>query len=266
MRHASPTILICLALTLSGAAHADELSNANQLLVQKKYPEALQLFGKLAKAGNAEAQLRLGEMYWYGEGVALDRAKGDALFAQAAAAGNQEAQAASTLSGKRSARSGDIAYWSAQYDGSDLKTGKFACKAPVIPAVSIRNSDIKDTTEAINTWSTCHNGFANHVAEALPPGKAIPADVLVLMSEQEVEQAKVHLDKVYSRVLAGAKVEADAIMAQRDAWNTATAAYVAKTNEAIAERTRQTKIEMEQSERTRQHSQAAYTSPPPRTK
>ncbi len=86
--------LLCLACAVGGNAAADELADANQALQQKNYTVALTLFSKLANNNNREAQLRLGEMYWYGEGAPLDRAKGDALFAQAAAAGDPGAVAA----------------------------------------------------------------------------------------------------------------------------------------------------------------------------
>jgi uncharacterized protein len=247
---------LALLLSLSGMARADELADANALLAKKAYPQALQLFTKLANAGNSEAQLRLGEMYWYGEGVGLDRAKGDALFAQAAAKGLPEAQAATRLSAQRAARMADIAHWSARYDGAELRSGTFECKAPPIPAQSTEQKDIKATTEALNHWSACYNGFVANVAAAMPPGKAIPADVAELMSEAELSQAREHLDKVYARVLADAKKDADATLARRDAWHRATASYAAKTNESVEARTRQAALNKEREDFERNNMRA----------
>ncbi len=124
--------LFCLACVVGGSAHADELADANLALQQKNYPVAVKLFGKLAAGNNSEAQLRLGEMYWYGEGVAIDRSKADTLFAQAAARGNQDAIAATKLSGQRAARGADIALWTGGYTGAELRSGKLACKTPAI--------------------------------------------------------------------------------------------------------------------------------------
>ena len=87
-------IVFCLTLLLAGAACADELADANALFQKKAYPQALQLYTKLANAGNAEAQLHLGEMYWYGEAGAIDEAKADAWFRKSAAKGNKTAAAA----------------------------------------------------------------------------------------------------------------------------------------------------------------------------
>jgi TPR repeat protein len=244
VRQASRIALLCLALAAAaGAARADDLADANQLLSQKKYPQALQMFSKLADAGHAEAQLRLGEMYWYGEGVGVDRAKGDALFAKAAAQGHQGAVAATALSGQRAARGSEIAKWTGLYDGAELRTGAFACKTPVIPAESISNADIKAKATEIDHWVDCHNGFVRNVQSALPAGKAIPEDVLVLMNETEITQARLHLEQVYARVLAAAQSDADAVLAKREAWSVATLANMAKSREQHDARTRQTLAE-----------------------
>lgn len=245
------SLLFVLALSLSAHVAADELSDANRALAARSYPEALQQFTKLAKAGNAEAQLRLGEMYWYGEGVALDRARGDALFAQAAAGGNQEAVAAQALSARRARQAADIAYWTGGYDGADMTAGKYQCAAPAIPAVSRTNADIKATNAAIGAWQACHNGFADNLNSALPPGKRIPPDIAVVMSEQETQQAKAHLDKVYGGIMDRVQAGATAIMAQRAKWEAATLASAEEQNRATEVLVRQAKVELENSERVR---------------
>ncbi|MEJ7807750.1 MAG: sel1 repeat family protein, partial [Telluria sp.] len=125
--------LICIAWAVASSASASELGDANQALQQKNYRVALELFGKLAATNHREAQLRLGEMYWYGEGVPTDRTKADALFAQAAASGDPAAVAATKLSARRAAQADDIALWTGGYTGAELRSGQFDCKAPAIP-------------------------------------------------------------------------------------------------------------------------------------
>lgn len=240
-------LAILLAFSLSGAAIADDMADANQALLAKSYPRAVQLYTQLATAGNNEARLRLGEMYWYGEGVAVDRARADALFAQAAAGGNTAAASAITLTPRRAQRSADIAYWTAKYDGADLRAGKFDCAAPAIPAVSKDNKEINKMAAAINAWNECYKGFIGNIADASPAGKRIPADVLELMTEAEVQQAIVHLDKVYAATLADAKGKALPFLAQRDAWQQATIGYVTESNK-VAELSKQwLKAELEMS-------------------
>lgn len=253
---------ICvLLLVLSGAAMADDLADAEKALAAKAYPQALQVFGKLAAAGNPQAQLRLGEMYWYGEGVALDRAKGDALFAQAAASGNPDAVAARKLSAQRASNGTAIAYWTGGYDGADLTAGKYNCVAPAIPAVSNTNVEIKATNEAVVQWRQCYNEFVANLNAGLPAGKRIPAEVVVVMSEPETQQARAHIEKVYGTVLGKAQADADAVMARHAAWQIATTASVDAQNRMAEERTKQFLIEQDIAERARQAARAAVPMP-----
>ncbi len=79
----------------------------------------------------------------------------------------------------------------------------------------------------------------------MPPGKAIPGDVLELMSEQELAQARQHLTTVYDRVIAAARADSTAFIAQRDAWQAATASYVREENDRVAQRTAAAKRDLE---------------------
>ena len=246
--------LLCLACVVGGSAAADELADANQALQQKNYPVALKLFGKLAAASNSEAQLRLGEMHWYGEGAPLDRAKADALFAQAAASGNLAAVAATKLSGQRAAHAADIALWTGGYTGAELRAGNFDCKAPVIPATrSTGNEEIKRVGADISAWATCYNAFVANMTSLMPPGKAIPPHILEVMSEQELAQSKEHLDNVYKRVIAAVKTDAEPLIARRTKWETDTADYVKMENELIRQRTLAAERELELRDATRLH-------------
>ena len=256
------SLIFCVALACCGSALADELADANKALGAKAYPQALQLYGKLASAGNAEAQLRLGEMYWYGEGVALDRAKGDALFAQAAAGGNAEAAAARSLSAQRAQRSAGIAWWTSGYDGADLTAGAYHCPAPVIAPVSKTNEEIKATNAAIAAWRSCYDAFAAHLDAALPPGKMVPADVAMVMSEAETQQARAHLDRVYAAVLNKAQADAKAIMAQRGAWETATLAFAGEQKKLSDARTLQSRLLLEEQSRNMMNARS-FAKPPP---
>lgn len=255
-------VIFCVVLALGGAAMADELGDANAALTAKAYPRALQLYSKLASAGNAEAQLRLGEMYWYGEGVALDRSRGDALFVQAAAGGNKEAAAATSLSARRAQHGAQIAYWTSGYDGADLSAGKYACVAPTLPAVSTTNADIQATNQAMTAWRTCYDGFTENLAAALPAGTRIPPEVAVLMSEDETQQARKHLDKVYREVMVKAQAGAATTLAQHDKWEAATMAAVAELNRTAEQRAKQIKLDLELQARVRSNSQALDRSVP----
>jgi TPR repeat protein len=224
-------VLPLLAVFLYGSVLAGDLSEANKLLEAKSYPQAIQLLTRAADAGDAGAQLRLGQMYWYGEGVQVDRARADALFAKAAAAGNAEATTALGMTAARARHAADIDFWTTRYDGADLKAGKFACQRPTIPLKSTTNEEIGATNAAMESWRTCYNGFVDNLADAMPPGKRIPAEVADLLTDAEMEQAKAHLDQVYKRVLDDARAGAARTMADHASWEKSTAAFVKAEND-----------------------------------
>lgn len=258
-------LVLAVALSVSGAAFADDLADANKALETKSYAQALQLFSKLAAAGNAEARFRLGEMYWYGQGVPADRAKGDALFAQAASGGIAEASKALARSARRAERSADIAYWTEKYDGADLTSGKYRCDRPAIPAVSKSNSDIAATNAAYNAWAACYNGFVANLGDAMPPGKRVPGDIVELMSDAEIEQARAHLDRVYASVAGREQAHASALVAQHGAWEKATVAFVDDANKQAKVRKdmQKAQLELDMHQRAGRPAQANPPPPPP---
>jgi hypothetical protein len=68
------------------------VKQANALYSQRNYAQALALYQKAAAQGNAEAEERIGELYWYGLGVSHDNAQATAWFQKAAALGNALAE------------------------------------------------------------------------------------------------------------------------------------------------------------------------------
>jgi len=224
--------LLCVALlAATGFAAADELADANRLLVTKEYGKALPIYQHLAEAGNADAQFHLGEMYWFGDGTAPDLDKAVQWFQKSAAAGNADAAVSLVSLKRRETHGNEIVYWTSTYQGEDLLSGKFECKTPTLPQVSMSNDDMKAVRASIKDWHECYNGFVANVNTVLPPGKAIPADVLDMMTPAEAQQAQRHLDQVYNKVIANARRNADAFTAQENAWVEQTERYVSRENE-----------------------------------
>jgi TPR repeat protein len=249
--------IFCLALLAAGGALAEDLGDVNKLLDAKAYPQAIAMLVRLSDAGNASAQLRLGQMYWYGEGTAVDRARADALFAKAAAAGNQDAAGAMGLTAARQQHLADIEYWTAKYDGADLTSGAFNCPAPALPERSTTNEAIKATTDAVSGWKTCYNGFVRNLGDAMPAGKRIPAAVADVMTDVELERAKAHLGEVYGRAAASAKAGADRTLAAFASWQKSTDDYVHEQNAA---RAMQARDEVER--RLKTEAAAVHPAPP----
>jgi hypothetical protein len=225
--------LFCVSLLLCGAAHADELADANALFAKKAYPQALQLYTRLANAGNVEAQRHLGEMYWYGEAGAIDNARADGWFRKAAAKGDQVAIAALDIMKQRETRRADIDYWISRYDGADLKSGQFRCPAPRIPAVSKQNEEIKSVAAKVEAWQDCYNAFVVNLNNAAPLAKRIPADLAKLMNEAETAQATAYLDDLHQRIAEDARISAKLVLADFAVWRSATQAYVDEHNAIV---------------------------------
>ncbi|WP_426176197.1 tetratricopeptide repeat protein [Massilia sp. TWR1-2-2] len=197
------------------------------------FPQALQLYTKLANAGNAEAQLHLGEMYWYGEAGAIDLVKADAWFKKSSAKGNKTAAASLEVMKKRELRRADIDYWVSKYDGADLKAGKFRCPAPRIPAISKANDEINSVAAAMTTWQDCNNGFVANLNASAPLTTRIPEDISKLLNKQELEAATAYLGEVHTRMGADASISAKLVLADYDAWRAATDKFVKEHNELV---------------------------------
>ena len=227
--------LFCLSLLLSAAVYADDLADANALFAKKSYPQALQMYTKLANAGNAEAQLHMGEMYLYGEAGSVDLPKAESWFKKSAAKGNKTAIAALEMMKQREVRKADIEYWMSKYDGAELKSGKFRCPTPRIPSISKQNDEINAVGAKLEAWQTCYNGFVENLNASKPLTKLIPKDVANLLTKEEMATATAHLEAVYSRIAEEARVSSKLVMADLSAWRSATDAYVSDYNKMMSD-------------------------------
>lgn len=222
------SLLVCGA-----AAAADSIADANALFAKKSYPEAIQAYTKLANAGSAEAQLHLGEMHLYGEAGAVDLVKAKEWFKKSAAKGNKTAIAALEMMDRRDKRRADIEYWTSGYDGSELKSGKYRCVAPRIPAMSKQNDEIEAVGAKVAAWQDCYNAFVGNLNASSPLTKLIPKDIANLLTKDENEQASKHLAQVQANLSAEAQVSSKLLLADFAVWRDATDKYVTEHNAMI---------------------------------
>jgi TPR repeat protein len=61
--------LFFFSLTALATAESQEFNDAQMAYIKNNYAKALPIFRSLAKEGNAHAQLNLGIMYYFGQGV-----------------------------------------------------------------------------------------------------------------------------------------------------------------------------------------------------
>lgn len=259
MKRSIAALLLCLAFS---SAYADDLAEASKAFDAKSYDIALRIYTRLANNGNPVAQFKLGEMVWYGEGTAPDLAKATELFKKSAAAGNADAANALNVIKQREARAADITYWTTTYNGADIRTAT-TCPAPVIPAVSKTNSEIRDVSASVAKWRECYNGAVDKLGAVLPAGKAIPADVATLMNEQEFAGTTARLDTLYTGIASEQSRSAKQTMEQYERWTEATQKYAAEHNKAVEGRNMAMKDEIEAMKR--QFERGNIVMPPPRT-
>jgi hypothetical protein len=203
---------------LAGAACADELADGIKAWETRDFATAQRIFSKLANAGNPEAQLLLGEMYGFGEGVPEDRALAERWIGQARAGGHKDAAASLDSIRQRAARKADIARYVSGFDGAELSLSKFGCVTPVLPEVSRSADEIKTTDAAIKQWRACYERFGTHLAAQMPAEKAIPPEVARLMNLPELERARGAMDKAYAAAADNASREALAFSGASEAW------------------------------------------------
>jgi hypothetical protein len=251
-------------LLVSSAAMADDLADADKFLMAKEYGKALPLYTRLANAGNADAQFRLGEMTWYGDGTPQDLQAAHRWFEKSAAAGNADARAAIAALDRRTTRGGEIGYWMKEYKGDDLRSGNLECKPPVVPAVSKTNEDVAATRKSIEGWQACYNGFVANFNATAPVAKRIPADVLDMMTPQEIEGARIHIEAVYRDTLAQAQREANAVRTQQAQWEAATERFVKEENARLERgNAEQTRLAIDSQRRNNDYAILNRREPPP---
>lgn len=211
----------CIALAFGGAL-ANDIASANKLHEARDYAGALQIFAKLAQAGNVEAQLQLGDMYGFGDGTPENHAEAAKWLNLAVAAGNKDAAATLQVLKDRAERKAQIAHYADMYDGADVQLNALGCVPPTIPAMSNNKKQILKVDAQVTQWFACYNRFTENLNRALPPGKMIPASVSGVMSNDEFVRASARMDKAYARVGAEAQKLAVDLQVQHEKWRTGT--------------------------------------------
>ncbi len=77
-----------LSLLLAAPCFAGDLEDGLRLYDQKRYAPSITAFERAAAGGNAQAQRRLGFMYYHGESVAQNNQRAVTLFERSASAGD----------------------------------------------------------------------------------------------------------------------------------------------------------------------------------
>lgn len=211
-------LLPIVLLGMSSLAMAGDLETADALLKAKAYDKALPIYTKLAQAGDTEAQFRLGEMYWYGDGTAVDLAAANVWLQQAAQRGHQGAIESLDILKQRQVRSADIASWTSGQAVARVEASGYDCAAPALPKDAKTRESMKDAANRYKEWQACYDGFAARINAQVRTNPQIPEDILKLMTPREAEQAYNRLNGNFTQTIARAEREAMRITGEYMAW------------------------------------------------
>ena len=233
---------LMMAAAMAAAAStalADDLADGIKAWEAQDFAKAHQLLGKAAAAGNPEAQLMVGEMYGFGEGVQENAATAESWIRKAQAGGHKDASESLNTLKQRGARKQDIAYYVSGYKGDELKLEKYGCIKPAIPA-EFRvqtQKEIKQVRDAYEAWGRCYEQFGMGMAAARPVGKVIPPDVAKVMSLAELQQARTGMDKSYAAIATDSERQAREVLASYNAWVDRTKSYNAAMSKKVEDET-----------------------------
>lgn len=222
------TLVVTVAMmTMVGAVQADDLSDGIKAWEAQDFAKAHKLLGKLAEAGNPEAQLMVGEMYGYGEGVPENMAMAENWLSKAKAGGHKDAAESLNTMKQRSARKQEIAYYVSGYKGEDVRLEKYGCVKPAIPdgERTQTQKEIKAVRDSFQAWNDCYERFGKGLMAAQPVGKAIPHDVMNVMSLAELQQARTSMGKIYEAIAWDGERQARELVDSYNAWAARTKEY-----------------------------------------
>jgi hypothetical protein len=211
-----------LLVTLAGVVQADDLANGIKAWEAQDFGSAHKLLAPLAAAGNAEAQLLLGEMYGFGEGVAENPALAERWLNKAQAGGHLGAAESLQALKQRGARKQEIAYYLSAHQGEKLTLESYGCVKPEIPPATTAQGqqDIRRVRASFDAWSACYERFGKGLV-----GKAIPQDLARLMSLSELRQARAAIDRADAAIAIDSSRQAREVVNAYNAWATTTRNY-----------------------------------------
>lgn len=192
---------------------------AKRALNNAQYTHAAQLFKELADQGDAQAQVALGEMLWYGDGILPDIPLARTWFSKAAAQGNAKAQQFVELLFEREKRSNEIGFYTTNFDGGNLKWKEDFCPRPQLPAENLTQKLMQSTVTSVNSRLECYNSYVNMLKNNLAEMRYLPPDLKRIMRTEEIEQAAQLTRDLYYRMGLQAHASTNQVLTQYKQWS-----------------------------------------------
>ncbi len=211
---------------------SEKIADGMRYFENKEYAKALQIYSQYANAGHPDAQVLLGEMLWYGDGIASDQNAAEILFKKAAVSGNVRAGKFLEFLAEREKYRSEIAFYMNDFDGGKIKFNETLCASPKIPAASGTNEDISTVSKNYNNWVACYNTFAVSIYAVKNETQLIPQNIFRLMRDDELKKAHLHINEVLGQIASHGKIIAEEVQRKYRSWQSTTNQYVQSNNEA----------------------------------
>lgn len=164
-----------------------ELSSLNEVknyIDTKDFRKAIDRLTPLAESGNAEAQALLGELSWYGEGVAANLSVAEKWFQLAAKNGNERAKQFNEMIDKRLLKASEIAFYTNEPSGKHFDYLESKCPAP-----AFKNQSYKVNALQMKAWHKCFNDLNSALVIARKKNQLIvPSELLPILTESEIHK------------------------------------------------------------------------------
>lgn len=203
----------------------DDLTEANRLRGKKEFSRATSLYQILAEQGSVEAQLALGEMYWYGAGVASNPKLAEEWFKKAAANGAINAEKFLNLISEREKHQSEINFFANEFDGKGFKFAEMNCSRPDFSTAAHNSVDIENMINQINEFAACFNKYGERLNTSRNLDQQIPNDILRLMTNEEVEKSINRSMRALAMIRLTANMIADDFTMEKRTWETRTREY-----------------------------------------
>lgn len=183
----------------SGAEYQQQetIVEAKKMLEAKSFESARSILLTLTKQGNAEAFGLLGEMYWFGDGTAVDMKTAETYFKQGAAKADAKSQGFLNLIAQREARKGEISFYTNEAVDPKFRYLDNKC---VTPEYGINSYAYNQKLNTI--WRKCYREFQSAIQQAKEKDQVVvPEDLLQILTEDEIKKVEANNRKIADLIL-----------------------------------------------------------------
>lgn len=173
------------------------VKEAVELIKNKSFARAHDILLVHAKQGDAEAQGLLGEMYWFGDGVAVDTKEAEKWFKQGAEKGDAKSQGFINLIAQRELRKAEISFYT--NDAVDQKF-RYLDNKCITPEYGINSYAYNQKLNTI--WRKCYREFQTAIKQAKEQDQVVvPEDLLQILTESEIKKVEANNRNIADLIL-----------------------------------------------------------------